>query len=73
MKSDIPFSIVRFVAATVEEKLSVFDRRSLGELNKPNYKNHIMPSNIYGSYKRCKRRKKAMHDFNQIISAVESI
>jgi len=73
LKSDIPFSIVRFVAATVEEKLSVFDRRSLGESNKPNYKNYITPSNIFGSFKRGKRRKKAMHDFNQIISAVGSM
>ena len=73
LKSDIPFAIVRFVAATVDEKLSVFDRRTLGELIKPTYKNYIMPSNIFGSLKRGKRRKKAIHDFNEIISAVGSI
>ena len=73
LKSDIPFAIVRFVAATVDEKLSVFDRRILGELIKPTYKNYIMPSNIFGSLKRGKRRKKAMHDFNEIISAVGAI
>ena len=71
--SNIPFAIVRFVVATVDEKLSVFDRRILGELIKPTYKNYIMPSNIFGSLKRGIRRKKALHDFNQIISAVGSI
>ena len=73
LKSAIPFAIVRFVTATVDEKLSVFDRRSLGEIIKPTYKNYITPSNIFGSLKRGKRRKKTMHDFNQIISAVGSI
>ena len=73
LKSAIPFAIVRFVTVTVDEKLSVFDRRSLGEIIKPTYKNYITPSNIFGSLKRGKRRKKAMHDFNEIISAVGAI
>ena len=73
LKLAIPFAIVRFVTATVDEKLSVFDRRSLGELIKPTYKNYIMPSNIFGSLKMGKSRKKSINDFNEIISAVGSI
>ena len=73
LNSNVPFAIVRFVVVTADEELSVFDRRSLGGLVNPTYKNYIMPSNIFGSLKRARRRKKAVCDLNQIISAVASI
>lgn len=73
LKSEIRFGIVRFVVATINEKLSVFDRRNLGELVNLTHRNYMNPSSFLGLLKRGIRRKKSMEDFNQMISAVGSI